>query len=86
MALNNNSIREALVSSEIQCAHYCLRSPECRSINVGKDEVLEHSVCPAKVHASITCQLNHATAYSKPGYLVYKYGFNYYDLLSKDLE
>ncbi|CAH3143098.1 unnamed protein product, partial [Porites lobata] len=34
MALNNNSIREALVSSEIQCAHYCLRSPECRSINV----------------------------------------------------
>ena len=86
MALNNNSIREALVSSEIQCAHYCLRSPECRSINVGKEEVLEHSVCPAKVHASITCQLNHATAYSKPGYLVYKYGFNYYDLLSKDLE
>lgn len=86
MALNNNSIREALVSSEIQCAHYCLRSPECRSINVGKEEVLEHSVCPAKAHASITCQLNHATAYSKPGYLVYKSGFNYYDLLSKDLE
>lgn len=25
MALNNNSIREALVSSEIQCAHCCLR-------------------------------------------------------------
>ena len=84
MALNNNSIREALVSSEIQCAHCCLRWPECRSINVGKVEVLEHSVYPAKVHASIKCQLNHAIAYSKPSY---KYGFNYYyEFLSKDLE
>ena len=85
MALNNNSIREALVSSEIQCAHHCLRTPECRSINAGKVEVLGHSI-PPKVYASIRCQLNHATAYSKPGYLAYKYGFNYYDLLSKDLE
>ena len=82
MVLKRNKIKEVLVSSEIQCALYCLRLSDCHSINIGKKKVQEYKEEAAKVHALLICQLNRATADSDPEYLVHKNGFHYYSFIS----
>ena len=84
MALKSYTITHILVSSEIQCALYCLRLPECQSINVGTEDIQEYSANPAKAHASLICQLNYATADSQLEYLVHESGYRYYGFVLRD--
>ena len=77
VALRDHSIKELLVSSEIECALRCVRLPECSSINVGR----EHSA-----HTLLFCQLNNSTADSEPATdLVVINGFIYYKVFHRDL-
>ena len=84
IALKSHTIKQILVSSEIQCALYCLRLPECQSINIRTEDIQEHSANPAKPHASLICQLNHATVDSQPEYLVQKSDYRYYGFVLRD--
>lgn len=76
VALANHKIKELLVSSEIECALYCVRIPRCSSINsvVEKDSA----------HGLLICQLNNATVDSaEPEDLISSNGFNYYRVTLK---
>ncbi len=80
LALINHDIKELFVSSEIECALYCLRLPECSSINVKVQKDLAN---PAKENLSLLCQLNNATADSEPENLVGINGSTYYSFISR---
>lgn len=82
MALINHSTKELLVSSEIECALYCLRLTKCNSFNVVG---MHDFVKPAKEHTSLVCQLNNATADSEPENLVGINGSTYYNFISRQL-
>ena len=73
VALANHNIKELLVSSEIECALYCVRIPQCSSINI----VVEKD----SAHGLLICQLNSATVDSaEPGVLISRNGFSYYSV------
>lgn len=80
LALINHNIKEQLVSSGIECALYCLRLLECRSINIRVQKDLAN---PANAHNSLVCQMNNATADSEPENLVAVNGSIYYSFLSR---
>ena len=73
--LVNHNLKELLVSSEIECALYCVRIPECSSINIGVEK--------DSAHGLLVCQLNSATVDSEPGDLISRNGFSYYSLTSR---
>ena len=79
VALKHHSIKEMLVSSEIQCALRCQRSSECQSFNIGSKKYQMDS----EVQASLICQLNNTTADSEPEDLVHQNGYHYYSFISK---
>lgn len=73
-ALVNHNLKELLVSSEIECALYCVRIPYCSSINIGVKD---------SVHSLLVCQLNNATVDSEPRVLISSNGFSYYSVTSR---
>ena len=76
MALANYIFKELLVSSVIECALYCVRIPECSSINIGVKD---------SAHGLLVCQLNNATIDSESEDLISRNGFNYYSVMSRQL-
>lgn len=70
-----HNFKELLVSSEIECALYCLRMPECSSINVGMEQDSKHGL--------LVCQLNNATLDSESEDFISIDGFNYYSVTSR---
>ena len=74
VALVKHNFKELLVSSEIECALYCVRIPQCSSINIG----IENSA-----HGLLLCQLNSATVDSESEDLTSIEGFNYYSVTSR---
>lgn len=77
LALANHNLRELLVSSAIECALFCLRIPQCSSINIAIEKDLAHGL--------FVCQLNNATIDSVPKDLIRSNGFNYYNIISRHL-
>jgi len=75
VALVKHNFKELLVSSEIECALYCLRMPECSSINVGMEQDSKHGL--------LVCQLNNATLDSESEDFISIDGFNYYSVTSR---
>lgn len=84
MALINHQIKE-LVVSEIDCALYCQRLPQCSSINMWLEKVSAKKARNTQqtFRASLICELNNATADSKPDSVVFITGVNYYSRVSK---
>ena len=76
VALVKHNFKELLVSSEIECALYCVRIPECSSINIAKED---------SAHGLLVCQLNNATVDSESEDLISIKGFNYYNIMSRHL-
>ena len=76
VALVKHNFKELLVSSEIECALYCVRIPECSSINIAKVD---------SAHGLLVCQLNNATVDSESEDLISMKGFNYYNIMSRHL-
>ena len=85
MALINHQIKELMVSSEIDCALYCQRLPQCSSINMWSEKVSAKKARNTQqtFRASLICELNNATADSKPDSVVFITGVNYYSRVSK---
>ena len=77
VALVNHNLKELLVSSEIECALYCVRIPQCSSINIGVED---------SAHSLLVCQLNNATVDSEPEVFISSNGFNYYSVTSRHTE
>ena len=77
LALANHNLKELLVSSAIECALFCLRIPQCSSINIAIEKDLAHGL--------FVCQLNNATIDSVPKDLIRSNGFNYYNIISRHL-
>lgn len=77
LALANHDFKEFLVSSAIECALYCVRIPQCSSINIAIEK--------DSAHGLLVCQLNNATVDSVPKDLISNNGFNYYNVISKHL-
>lgn len=75
LALVNHNFKELLVSSAIECALYCVRFPECSSMNIGMEK--------DSAHGLLVCQLNNATVDSEPQDLISINGFNYYSVMSR---
>ena len=77
LALANHNIKELLVSSAIECALYCVRIPQCSSINIAIEK--------DPVHGLLVCQLNNASADSVLKDLISSNGFSYYTIMSRHL-
>lgn len=77
LALANHDFKEFLVSSAIECALYCVRIPQCSSINIAIEK--------DSAHGLLVCQLNNVTVDSVPKDLISNNGFNYYNVISKHL-
>ena len=76
--LANHNFENLLVSSTIECALYCVRIPQCSSINIAKEK--------AATHGFLLCQLNNATVdSSEPKDLISTNGCNYYNIMSRHL-
>lgn len=78
VALVKHNLKELLVSSEIECALYCVRIPQCSSINIGVEK--------DSAHSSLVCQLTNATVDSEPGVLISSNGFSYYTVTLRHTE
>ena len=78
VALVNHNLKELLVSSEIECALYCVRIPQCSSIKIGVEKDSAQSL--------LVCQLNNAAVDSEPEVLISSNGFNYYRATSRHTE
>ena len=77
VALVKHNFKELLVSSEIECALYCVRIPKCSSINIAMEK--------DSAHGLLVCQLNNATVDSELKDLISIKGFNYYSIISRHL-
>ena len=77
LALANHNFKELLVSSAIECALFCMRIPQCSSINIATEK--------DSAHGLFVCQLNNATVDSVPKDLISSSGFNYYNIISRHL-
>jgi len=76
-ALANHNFKDLLVSSAIECALYCVRIPQCSSINI--------AVEMDSAHRLLVCQLNNATVDSESKDLISSNGFDYYNIKSRYL-
>jgi len=77
LALANHNFKDLLVSSAIECALYCVRIPQCSSINI--------AVEMDSAHGLLVCQLNNATVDSESKDLISSNGFDYYNIKSRYL-
>ena len=75
LALASYNFKELLVSSVIECASYCVRIPQCSSINIAVEK--------DSAHGLLVCQLNNATVDAEPKDLISSNGFKYYNIMSK---
>ena len=78
VALIKHNFMELLVSSAIECALYCVRIPQCSSINIGVEKDSAHSL--------LVCQLyNNAHVDSEPEDLISVNDFNHYSATLRHL-